>query len=109
LGGKVKETIPGIGVQVVTVSGGQAKEKAKAYVVREIGKIANAASAATKYEQMKDVAIESAAILTIANNGVIDLTAAQKAEVSNVLQKADRLFSPIASNAPTSKKEEERR
>jgi thermitase len=31
LGGQVKETIPGIGVQVVTVPKGQAKEKAKAY------------------------------------------------------------------------------
>lgn len=31
LGGQVKETIPGIGVQVVTVPRGQAKEKAKAY------------------------------------------------------------------------------
>jgi thermitase len=31
LGGKVKKTIPGIGVQVVTVPKGQAKEKAKAY------------------------------------------------------------------------------
>ncbi len=30
-GGKVKETIPGIGVQVITVPKGQAKEKAKAY------------------------------------------------------------------------------
>ena len=31
LGGQVKETVPGIGVQVVTVPKGQAKEKAKAY------------------------------------------------------------------------------
>jgi len=31
LGGQVKETIPGIGVQVVTVPKGQAMEKAKAY------------------------------------------------------------------------------
>jgi thermitase len=31
LGGKVTKTIPGIGVQVVTVPKGQAKEKAKAY------------------------------------------------------------------------------
>jgi len=31
LGGRVKETIPGIGVQVVTVPKGQAKEKVKAY------------------------------------------------------------------------------
>jgi thermitase len=31
LGGQVKETIPGIGVQVVTVPKGQAKAKAKAY------------------------------------------------------------------------------
>jgi thermitase len=31
LGGQVKETIPGIGVQVVTVPKGQAKEKAKTY------------------------------------------------------------------------------
>ena len=31
LGGQVKDTIPGIGVQVVTVPKGQAKEKAKAY------------------------------------------------------------------------------
>jgi thermitase len=31
LGGQLKETIPGIGVQVVTVPKGQAKEKAKAY------------------------------------------------------------------------------
>jgi thermitase len=31
LGGQVKESIPGIGVQVVTVPKGQAKEKAKAY------------------------------------------------------------------------------
>jgi len=31
LGGRVKETIPGIGVQVVMVPKGQAKEKAKAY------------------------------------------------------------------------------
>jgi len=31
LGGQAKETIPGIGVQVVTVPEGQAKEKAKAY------------------------------------------------------------------------------
>ena len=31
LGGQVKETIPGIGVQVVTVPKGQAKEKVKAY------------------------------------------------------------------------------
>ena len=30
-GGQAKETIPGIGVQVVTVPKGQAKEKAKAY------------------------------------------------------------------------------
>ena len=35
LGGQVKETIPGIGVQVVTVPKGRAKEKAKAYSTSE--------------------------------------------------------------------------